>query len=45
VAKVMQPLIEEFNRPADGIRQGEEQHDHRAGGDLRPGAVDHPLPG
>ena len=32
-------------RAADGVRQGEEQHDHRAGGDLRPGAVDHPVQG
>ena len=31
-------------RTADGIRQGEEQHEHRAGGDFRPGAFHHPLP-
>ena len=31
-------------RPADGVLRRQAGHDHRPGGDLRPGAVDPPLP-
>ena len=30
-------------RPADGLLRGHPGHDHRQGGDLRPGPVHHPL--